>query len=91
MWLQRSAGTQALLPRSHAVRCYTNSSHVQPSPCASPPSPPCYLLQQELHEMAGGDGPEFDLQEHLPKTASTGQQRQQAAAAAEQGPVAMAE
>lgn len=31
------------------------------------------VLQRELHDLAGGHGPEFDLQEHLPQLAGASQ------------------
>jgi hypothetical protein len=63
-------------------------------------------VQRELHELAGGHGPEFDLQEHLPQGKQAQRQRQQggggsggggggseegAVAAAAEEPVPMAE
>jgi hypothetical protein len=50
--------------------------------------------KQELHEMAGGDGPEFDLQEHLPRPAPAAagqQQHEQQAAEEQEAAVPMAE
>lgn len=39
------------------------------------------MLQQELHDLAGGHGPEFDLQEHLPQPPGTSQAAAQQVAA----------
>lgn len=67
------------------------------NPCAPPPPP--LLLQRELHELAGGHGPEFVIADHLPPvpgqqqgaSQQQGEQDGAAAAAAAGGPVPMAE
>lgn len=40
------------------------------------PLPAVPAVQRELHELAGGHGPEFDLQEHLPQGKQAQQQQQ---------------
>ena len=49
-------------------------SHTCHTPLPAVPAVPA--VQRELHELAGGHGPEFDLQEHLPQGTQAQQQQQ---------------
>lgn len=60
-----------VLPAASAIHHRLTS--LAPRPPQLIPHPPLHPPQRELHELAGGHGPEFDLQEHLPQPAGLAQ------------------